>query len=48
MERYARMLLHFIYSVAGGERRVEAFVFATRFTRITGEIARHGAARRRS
>jgi uncharacterized protein len=42
MERYARMLLHFIYSVAGGERRVEAFVFATRFTRITGEIARHG------
>jgi uncharacterized protein with von Willebrand factor type A (vWA) domain len=42
MERYARMLLHFIYSVTGGERRVEAFVFATRFTRITGEIARHG------
>ena len=50
MERYARMLLHFIYSVAGGDvgqsfqgrRRVEAFVFATRFTRITGEIARHG------
>ena len=42
MERYARMLLHFIYSVAEGERRVEAFVFATRFTRITGEIARHG------
>jgi uncharacterized protein with von Willebrand factor type A (vWA) domain len=51
MERYARMLLHFIYSVGGGEagqprqgrkRRVEAFVFATRFTRITGEIARHG------
>jgi uncharacterized protein with von Willebrand factor type A (vWA) domain len=42
MERYARMLLHFICSVAGGERRVEAFVFATRFTRITGEIARHG------
>jgi uncharacterized protein with von Willebrand factor type A (vWA) domain len=50
MERYARMLLHFIYSVAGGEvgrpvqgrGRIEAFVFATRFTRITGEIARHG------
>ena len=42
MERYARMLLHFIYSVAGGERRVEAFVFATRFTRITREIIRHG------
>jgi uncharacterized protein len=50
MERYARMLLHFIYSVAGGDvgrpvqgrGRIEAFVFATRFTRITGEIARHG------
>jgi uncharacterized protein with von Willebrand factor type A (vWA) domain len=51
MERYARMLLHFIYSVTGDDatrplrgrqRRVEAFVFATRFTRITGEIARHG------
>ena len=50
MERYSRMLLHFVYSVAGndvrrpfqGRRRVEAFVFATRFTRITGEIARHG------
>jgi uncharacterized protein with von Willebrand factor type A (vWA) domain len=50
MERYARMLLHFIYSVAGndvrrpgqGRRKIEAFVFATRFTRITGEIARHG------
>ena len=50
MERYARMLLHFISSVAGGDvgrpfqgrRRIEAFVFATRFTRITGEIARHG------
>src|SRR5215207_551611 len=26
MERYARMLLHFIYTVAEGERRVEAFV----------------------
>ena len=42
MERYARMLLHFIHTVAEGERRVEAFVFATRFTRLTREIARHG------
>jgi uncharacterized protein with von Willebrand factor type A (vWA) domain len=42
MERYARMLLHFIHSVAGGDRRVEAFVFATRFTRITREITRRG------
>jgi len=43
MERYARMLLHFIHGLAGGARRVEAFVFATRFTRITREIARRGA-----
>jgi hypothetical protein len=39
MERYARMLLHFVYSLAGGARRVEAFVFATRFTRITRELS---------
>jgi len=38
MERYARMLLHFIYSLAGGLQRVEAFVFATRLTRITREL----------
>ena len=35
MERYTRMLLHFIHSVAGGLDRVEAFLFATRLTRIT-------------
>ncbi len=41
MERYARMLLHFIYSLAAGDVRpghfirVEAFLFATRLTRIT-------------
>ena len=42
MERYARMLLHFIHSLAGGLDRVEAFLFATRLTRITREIARRG------
>jgi uncharacterized protein with von Willebrand factor type A (vWA) domain len=35
MERYTRMLLHFIHTVAGGWRQVEAFLFATRLTRIT-------------
>ena len=35
MERYTRMLLHFIHSIAGGLDRVEAFLFATRLTRIT-------------
>ncbi|MCL4868404.1 MAG: VWA domain-containing protein [Anaerolineae bacterium] len=36
MERYTRLLLHFIYSLAAGlEQTVEAFVFSTRLTRIT-------------
>jgi hypothetical protein len=36
MERYARLLLHFVYALAEGmDQRVEAFVFATRLTRIT-------------
>ena len=35
MERYTRMLLHFIHSIAGDLGRVEAFLFATRLTRIT-------------
>ena len=35
MERYTRMLLHFIHSMARGQDRVEAFLFATRLTRIT-------------
>ena len=43
MERYARMLLHFIHSLAGGLDRVDAFLFATRLTRITRELATYGA-----
>jgi len=35
MERYARMLLHFMYAVVQNQRRVESFVFGTRLTRIT-------------
>ena len=35
MERYTRLLLHFIHSVSGDLGRVEAFLFATRLTRIT-------------
>lgn len=42
MERYARMLLHFIYSLSGGLDSVEAFLFATRLTRITRQLARRG------
>jgi len=46
MERYARMLLHFIHSVSGRSRIAgsEAFLFATRLTRITREMSRRGGA----
>ncbi len=41
MERYTRMLLHFIHSLYSGlESRVEAFLFATRLTRITRQLER--------
>jgi uncharacterized protein len=39
MERYARLLLHFVYALTEGlEQRVESFVFATKLTRITREL----------
>jgi uncharacterized protein with von Willebrand factor type A (vWA) domain len=38
MERYTRMLLHFAHAVIDRRRRVEAFVFSTRLTRITREL----------
>jgi hypothetical protein len=39
MERYTRLLLHFIYSVTSGlDQPVEAFVFGTRLTRITRQL----------
>jgi uncharacterized protein len=40
MERYSRMLLHFVHSMASGLDRVEAFLFATQLTRVTRELAR--------
>ena len=41
MERYTRMLLHFIHSLYGGmENHVEAFLFATRLTHITKQLGR--------
>jgi len=43
MTPYARMLLHFAHSLAGRLARVEAFVFATRLTRITRELRRPAA-----
>ncbi|MGH2522924.1 MAG: vWA domain-containing protein [Anaerolineales bacterium] len=39
MERYTRLLLHFIYSLTAGlHQPVEAFVFSTRLTRITRQL----------
>ena len=38
MERYSRTLLHFAHTLARKARRVEAFLFSTRLTRITMEL----------
>ncbi|MEM7112648.1 MAG: VWA domain-containing protein [Chloroflexota bacterium] len=39
MERYTRLLLHFLYSLAAGlEQKVETFVFSTRLTRVTRQL----------
>ena len=42
MERYTRMLLHFIHSLSGNLEQVEAFLFATRLTRITRFLKHRG------
>ncbi len=42
MERYTRLLLHFIHTIAGDLGRVEAFLFATRLTRITRHLYYRG------
>jgi uncharacterized protein with von Willebrand factor type A (vWA) domain len=42
MERYTRLLLHFVYSLSKGlDRSLEAFVFSTRLTRITHQLRDH-------
>lgn len=38
MEKYARLLLQFFYSVARRLDHVECFVFGTRLTRVTGQL----------
>ena len=38
MERYTRMLLQFIHTIAGGSQQLEAFLFATRLSRITRNL----------
>jgi uncharacterized protein len=41
MERYTRVLLHFIYGMAQSRRQpVEAFLFSTRLTRVTSQMKR--------
>ncbi len=42
MERYTRMLLHFVHTVAVNGQQVEAFLFATRLTRITRHLDARG------
>jgi uncharacterized protein len=39
MEPYARMLLQYLQACVAAQRRVEAFAFGTRLTRITRELA---------
>ncbi len=39
MERYSRIVLHFVYGLSRSGTRVDAFVFATRLTRLTRQIA---------
>ena len=41
MERYTRVLLNFAYAVENATERVEAFVFATRLTRVTRMLRTH-------
>ena len=38
MERYARIMLHFMHSVIQHQHRVESFVFGTRLSRITHQL----------
>ena len=42
MEQYTRILLHFIHTMSGGLDQVEAFLFATRLTRITRYLSHRG------
>ena len=39
MEPYARMLLQYMQACVAARRRVEAFVFGTRLTRVTAELS---------
>jgi uncharacterized protein with von Willebrand factor type A (vWA) domain len=45
MERYSRVLLHFVYGMARHIRHVESFVFSTTLTRVTHRVAQRGSER---
>ena len=45
MERYARILLHFVHGVSAGGGRVETFLFSTQLTRVTRDLRRETAVR---
>ena len=45
MERYTRMLLHFVHTVAVSGQQLEAFLFATRLTRVTRHLEHRGVDR---
>ena len=42
MERYSRMLLHFVHTLSRGFDAVETFLFSTTLTRVTKRLARRG------
>jgi uncharacterized protein with von Willebrand factor type A (vWA) domain len=43
MERYTRMLLHFVHTLSQSRRNIDAYLFATRLTRVTDTLKREGA-----
>lgn len=44
MERYSRLLLYFVHGLSHRPGRVETFLFATRLTRVTRELAARNVA----
>jgi uncharacterized protein with von Willebrand factor type A (vWA) domain len=43
MDPYTRMLMQFAHAMAGRRRRMDVFVFSTRLTRVTRQVAASGA-----
>lgn len=43
MERYSRLLMHFMYTLVQGGQRIESFVFGTRLTCITAALRHRDA-----